>query len=104
MVIPPFPLFNFFSIKILKEYLYTVKIILNSDGTFLFQKRDYDLNNTLYFEGTDIIEGTMFLKTILNSEGTLNRKGTMVLRTLLISKGQKKGDEEKKDSSTQVKK
>ena len=43
-------------------------------------------------------------KTILNSEGTLNRKGTMVLRTLLIPKGQKKGDEEKKDSSTQVKK
>jgi len=28
----------------------------------------------------------------------------MVLRTLLIPKGQKKGDEEKKDSSTQVKK
>jgi len=28
----------------------------------------------------------------------------MVLRTLLISKGQEKGDEEKKDSSTQVKK
>ena len=43
-------------------------------------------------------------KTILNSEGTLNRKGTMVLRTLLIPKGQKKEDEEKKDSSTQVKK
>jgi len=28
----------------------------------------------------------------------------MVLRTLLISKGLKKGNEEKKDSSTQVKK
>jgi len=28
----------------------------------------------------------------------------MVLRTLIIPKGQKKGDEEKKDSSTQVKK
>jgi len=28
----------------------------------------------------------------------------MVLRTLLIPKGQKKRDEEKKDSSTQVKK
>ena len=28
----------------------------------------------------------------------------MVLRTLLIPKGQKKGDEEKKDSSTRVKK
>ena len=28
----------------------------------------------------------------------------MVLKTLLISKGQKKGDEEKKDLSTQVKK
>jgi len=39
MVIPPFQIFNFSSIrKILKEYLYTVKIILNSDGTLLFQK------------------------------------------------------------------
>jgi len=28
----------------------------------------------------------------------------MVIRTLLISKGQKKGDENKKDSSIQVKK
>jgi len=32
------PLFDFSSIKILKEYLYTIKIILNSDGTLLFQK------------------------------------------------------------------
>jgi len=38
MVIPPFPPFDFSSIKILKEYLYTVKIILNFDGTLLFQK------------------------------------------------------------------
>jgi len=46
----------------------------------------------------------MNLRSFLNFEGTLNRKGIMVLRTLLIPKGQKKGDEEKKDSSTQVKK
>jgi len=46
----------------------------------------------------------MNLRSFFNSEGTLNRKGTMVLRTVLILKGQKKGDEEKKDSSTQVKK
>jgi len=39
----------------------------------------------------------MNLRPFLNSEGTLNRKGPMVLRTLLIPKGQKKGDEEKKD-------
>jgi len=33
-----------------------------------------------------------------------NPKRDLVLRTLLTPKGQKKGDEEKKDSSTQVKK
>ena len=54
-------------------------------------------------KGLILLKGICF-KTILNSKGTLNRKGTMVLRTLLISKGQKKGDEEKKDSSTHVKK
>ncbi|KEH34487.1 hypothetical protein MTR_3g467210 [Medicago truncatula] len=52
----------------------------------------------------DIYRRDYVFKTILNSEETLNQKGTMVLRTLLISKGQKKVDEEKKDSSTQVKK
>jgi len=79
MVISPFPLFNFSSVKILKEYLYTFKIIINSDGSLLFQKRDYDLNSTLYSEGTYIIEGTMFLrhyglKNTLNSEGTEKRR------------------------------
>ena len=53
-------------IKILKEYLYTVKIILNSDGTL---KRDYDLTSTLYSEGTYIIERTMFLRPFLISKG-----------------------------------
>ena len=66
MAIPPFPLFDFSSIKILKEYLYTVKIILNSDGTL---KRDYDLTSTLYSEGTYIIERTMFLRPFLISKG-----------------------------------
>jgi len=42
----------------------------------------------------------MNLRPFFNFEGILNQKGTMVLRTLLILKGQKKGDEEKKDSST----
>jgi len=83
MVIPPFPLFNFSSIKILKEYLYTVKIIHNFDGTLLFQK------GTMILKILFIPKGLCF-KTILNSEGTLNRKVTMVLRTLLIPKGQKK--------------
>jgi len=45
------------------------------------------------------------LKTILNFEGTLNRKRDYGLNNTLILKGrEKKGDEEKKDSSTQVKK
>ena len=78
------------------------KIIHNFEGT-LYRKRDYDLK--LLFIPKDIkISKDYELKTIIYSEWTLNRKGTMVLRTLLISKGQKKGDESKKDSSTQVKK
>jgi hypothetical protein len=47
-----------------------------------------------------ILSKGLCFKIIFNFEGTLNRKGTMVLRTLLIPKGQKKGDEEKKDLST----
>jgi hypothetical protein len=58
MVIPPFPLFNFSSNrKILKEYLYTVKIILNSDGTLLFQK------------------GTMILIVLFIPKGLILSKG-----------------------------
>jgi len=65
MVIPPFPLFDFFSIKILKEYLYTVKIILNFDGTLLFQK------------------GTMILKVLFIPKGHILSN---VLRPFLIPK------------------
>jgi len=43
-------------------------------------------------------------KIILNSEGTLNRKRNYGLNNTLNSEGTEKGDEEKKDSSTQVKK
>jgi len=68
MVIPPFPLFDFFSIKILKEYLYTVKIILNSDGT-LFQKGTMILIVLFIPKGTYIIEGTMFLRPFLIPKG-----------------------------------
>jgi len=64
---------------------------------------DYDLNILFISKGKNY-RGDYALKTILDSEGTLNRKGTMVLRTLLIPKGHKKGDEKKKNSSTQVKK
>jgi len=32
--------------------MYTLKIILNSEGTLLFLKIDYDVKNTSYFEGT----------------------------------------------------
>jgi len=44
-------------IKILKEYLYTVKIILNFDGTLLFQK------------------GTMILKVLFIPKGHILSKG-----------------------------
>ena len=44
-------------IKILKEYLYTVKIILNSDGILLFQK------------------GTMILKVLFIQKGHILSKG-----------------------------
>ena len=43
-------------------------------------------------------------KIILNSEGTLNRKRNYGLNNTLNSEGTEKGDEEKKDSLTQVKK
>ena len=58
----------------------------------------------LFIPKEHILSKGLCFKIILNSEGTLSRKRTMVLRTLLIPKGQKKRDEEKKDSSTQVKK
>jgi len=45
------PQIKILKIKILKEYLYTVKIILNSDGTLLFQ------------------EGTMILKVLFILKG-----------------------------------
>jgi len=44
-------------IKILKQYLYTVKIILNSDGTLLFQK------------------GTMILKVLFIPKGHILSNG-----------------------------
>jgi len=52
--------------KLLKEYLYTIKFILNFDGT-----------STLYFEGRTF------------SKGHYTCIGIKVLRTLLFAKGQK---------------
>jgi len=46
MAIPPFPLFDFSSIKILKEYLYTIKIILNFDGTLRDIKKEMKRRKT----------------------------------------------------------
>jgi len=77
MPIPPFWLSNFSkSRKISKEYLYTVKTILNSDGALLFQKRLWSWKYLLFWRSIYHIE-------------------IKVLRTLLIQKRQKKGDEEK---------
>jgi hypothetical protein len=90
MVMSPFRLFNFSSSrKILEEYLYTVKIILNSDGTVLFQKgfwsyKYYLFRRDIYYRRDYV------LNTFYNSEGTLYWIGTKVIRTLLILKGQKR--------------
>jgi len=46
----------------------------------------------------------MNLRPLLNSEETLNRKMDYGLKNTFNSEGTEKGDEEKKDSSTQVKK
>jgi len=50
-------------------YLYTVKIILDSDGTLLFQI------------------GNMILKVLFISKGCILAKGTMFLRHFLVLKG-----------------
>jgi hypothetical protein len=85
-----FNLFNFSSNKkILKQYLYTVKIFLNSHMHYCF-KRDYDLKSTFLFRRDIRYRRDCVFKTFLNSEGTLYRLGTKVLRTLLFPKGQKK--------------
>jgi len=65
--------------------IYTIKIIINSEGILLFLKRYCDLKSTLYYEGTnyrmnsqDILnsERTLFLKRDYDLENTLNSKGT----------------------------
>lgn len=89
MMIPQFHIYIFSSSrKILKEYLYTVKIILNSDETLLFRKGLWSWKYSLFWRDIHYRSDYLF-KTFLNSEGTLYRIGTKVLRTLLFSKRQK---------------
>jgi len=52
-------------------------------------KRDYDINNILYFEETWIIEMIMLLRPTLIIEGYYILKEFMVLKILLILKGWK---------------
>lgn len=44
---------------------YTLEIIHNLEGTLYLKMRDYDVKNTLYFEWTWIIEGSMLLRIFL---------------------------------------
>jgi len=89
MVIPSFPIFKFSSNKILKEYLYTVKIIINSDGTLLFQKGTMILI-VLLFRRDLYYQRDYVFKTILNFEGTLNQKRDYGLKNNLNSEGTEK--------------
>ena len=88
--------------KILKKYLYTIKFILNSNRTLLFQKGLILI--VLLFRKDLYYRRDYELKTILIFEGTLNRKRDYDLKNTFNFEGTKKGNEEKKDSSTQVKK
>ena len=42
---------HYISVKVYIQKIYTLKIPLNFEGTFLFLKRNYDLKSTFYSKG-----------------------------------------------------
>jgi len=69
-------------IKHKKGWTIFLKSFLFSEGS-LYLERDYDLKNTLIYEGTNFTEGTMFLKPFLIPNGHFKPKGLYGLKNTL---------------------
>lgn len=79
--------------NISKDRKYLIGTILLR--SLLISKRHYSskgtktLENTFYFEVTQIIKAAMLLRSFLIMKGRYTSKGTTILRTLTIYKGHK---------------